>query len=416
MKRVAIVGSGISGLAAGYLLSRRHEVHLFEREPRLGGHTHTVVVDASNGPVALDTGFLVHNDRTYPNLVRLFAEIGVETQASDMSFSVCCPRTGFEYSSRGARGFFAQRRNLFRAAHLRLLTAITRFNRRAPKLLDQPDADRVTLGDFLDEGRYGDEFAERYLYPMASAIWSSSFDAIRSFPATTLVRFFDNHGMLGIRTHPTWKAVRSGSQSYIPKLITPYADRVHTGVTIRTIERRETGVTLHFADRPSTAFDEVVFACHGNQVLPLLANPRDVERDVFSRFHTIRNAVWLHTDEAMLPRRGDARASWNYRLGEARDAAPTVSYHLNRLQSLSIDRQYCVTLNPRGRVSDRHVVRKMVYHHPLYTLDALRAQAQWSEVSGVARTHVCGAYWFYGFHEDGLNSAIRVARTLGVEW
>ena len=416
MKRIAIIGSGISGLAAGYLLSRRHEVHVFEREPRLGGHTNTIVVDGERGPLPLDTGFLVHNDRTYPQLVRLFAELGVATQPSDMSFSVSCTRTGFEYSSRGARGFFAQKRNLFRAAHLRLLAAIARFNRRAPGLLQSDEASDVTLGDFLDEERYGAEFMERYLFPMASAIWSASVDAIRSFPATTLVRFLDNHGLLGINTQPPWKVVRSGSHTYIPLLIAPYRQRIQLNASISTVCRDELGVTLHFRDRPSLAFDEVVFACHGDQVLPLLAAPRDVERDVLGRFRTSRNDAWVHTDASVLPRRRAARASWNYRLAETVDAPPTVSYDLNRLQTLKTREQYCVTLNPLGGIDESRVLRKLVYRHPLYDARAIGAQRRWAEVSGGHRTHLCGAYWFYGFHEDGLRSAIRVARALGVEW
>jgi predicted NAD/FAD-binding protein len=416
MKRIAIIGSGISGLAAGYLLSRRHEVHLFECAPRLGGHTNTIVVDVETGPLPLDTGFLVHNDRTYPNLVRLFAELGVETQPSDMSFSVSCTRTGFEYSSRGARGFFAQKRNLLRAPHLRLLAAIARFNRRAPRLLKADDVAHVTLGDFLDEERYGPEFIERYLYPMASAIWSASVEAIRSFPATTLVRFLDNHGLLGINTQPQWKVVRSGSQTYIPLLTAPYRQRIWLNARIRTVYRDELGVTLHFLDRSSLRFDEVVFACHGNQVLPLLATPRDVERDVLRHFQTTRNDAWLHTDDSVLPRRPLARASWNYRLGNATGAPPTVSYDLNRLQTLTTRGQYCVTLNPCTGIDERRVLRKLVYHHPLYDAGAIRAQNRWTEVSGAGHTHLCGAYWFYGFHEDGLRSAIRVASALGVEW
>lgn len=416
VKRIAIIGSGISGLAAGYLLSRRHEVHLFERAPRLGGHTNTIVVRDGDVPLPLDTGFLVHNDRTYPHLVRLFADLGVETQPSDMSFSVSCTRTGFEYSSRGARGFFAQKRNLFRAAHLRLLAAITRFNRRAPRLLAADDITQVSLGDFLDEERYGAEFIERYLYPMASAIWSASADAIRSFPAATLVRFLDNHGLLGINTQPQWKVVRSGSHTYIPLLSAPYRDRISLNAAIQTVDRDEFGVTLRFADRPSRRFDEVVFACHGNQVLPLLTAPRDVERDVLGAFRTTRNEAWLHTDAAVLPRRPLARASWNYRLGDATDTPPAVSYDLNRLQSLATATQYCVTLNGRARIDPRRVIREIVYHHPLYDAAAIRAQHRWAETSGAHHTHLCGAYWFYGFHEDGLRSAIRVAQALGVDW
>jgi len=292
MKRIAIVGAGISGLAAAYFLSRRHRVWLFEKETRLGGHTHTVLLprtthdglaqrpknhERQDGetPLALDTGFLVHNDRTYPNLVRLFAEIGLKTYASDMCFAVSCRRTGLEYSSRGARGFFAQRRNLFRPSHLRLLKEIVRFNREAPSLLDAPDADRLTLGDFLESRRFGDEFTHTYLFPIASAVWSSSLDSIRSFPALTLVRFFDNHGMLGINTHPRWKVVAGGSHTYIPKLTAPLADRIVRGAPIRGISRGESGVHVSFFDRQPMAFDDIVFACHGDQVLPLLADATD---------------------------------------------------------------------------------------------------------------------------------------------
>jgi uncharacterized protein len=416
MKRIAVVGSGISGLAAAYFLSKRHEVHLFERDGRLGGHTHTVHVDSSHGPVALDTGFLVHNDRTYPGLVRLFAELGVETVASDMCFAVACAGTGLEYSSRGARGFFAQRRNLLNPTHLGLLSEILRFNREAPRLLTESGADRMTLGDFLDARRFSEVFVHRYLLPMASAIWSASLASIRAFPALTMIRFLDNHGLLAVTGQPMWKVVRGGSCTYIPKLTRPFADRVHHGVTISGIARHESGVTMTFRDRPAMAFDEVVLACHGDEVLPLLTDPSDGERDVFSGFRTTTNTVWLHTDESVLPARSDARASWNYRLHGDTDAAPTVTYHLNRLQSLQTAEQFCVTLNPHGDIDERTVVRRMTYQHPLYDREAIRAQERWHEVSGVRRTHYCGAYWYYGFHEDGLRSALRVANTLGVEW
>jgi uncharacterized protein len=416
MKTVAVIGAGISGLAAAYFLSRRHRVHLFEKESRLGGHTNTVVVEDAKGEVALDTGFLVHNDRTYPNLVRLFSELGVATHASDMSFAVSCRRTGLEYSSRGANGFFAQRRNLMRPSHLSLLGEIVRFNREAPALLESADGERQTLGDFLESRRFGDGFAHRYLFPMASAIWSASLDAIRSFPAVTLIRFFDNHGLLSLSAQPTWKVVDGGSHTYIPRLIAPLSGGIHSDASIQAVRRREDGVTLTFHDRPSKQFDDVVFACHGDQVLPLLADPTDRERDVFARFTTTTNAAWLHTDASVLPKEPRARASWNYRLAGDADAPPTVTYDLNRLQGLTTADRYCVTLNPNDGIDDRRVLRRFVYRHPLYTREAIRAQREWSAVSGVNRTHYCGAYWFHGFHEDGLNSALRVCSALGVAW
>src|SRR4051812_15576261 len=311
MKSVAVIGAGISGLAAAYFLSRRHRVHVFEKEQRLGGHTNTVVIDHANGAVPLDTGFLVHNDRTYPHLVRLFGELGVATRDSDMSFAVSCRGTGLEYSSRGANGFFAQRRNLLRPSHLSLLAEIVRFNREAPALLDAPDADRQTLGDFLESRRFGEAFTHRYLFPMASAIWSASLDAIRSFPALTLIRFFNNHGLLSLTAQPTWKVVRGGSDLYIPHLIAPESGEIHLGAAIQTVTRHERAVEITFRDRPSMTFDEVVFACHGDEVLPLLADPTERERDVFARFMTTANVACLHTDASMLPAVARARASWN---------------------------------------------------------------------------------------------------------
>ena len=412
--RIAVIGSGISGLAAAYYLSRKHEVFLFEREARLGGHTHTVTVDSSRGPLAVDTGFIVHNGRTYPNLVKLFEELGVETQPSDMSFAVSSRSTGFEYSSRGLNGFFAQRTNALRPAHYRLLREILRFNREAPKLLDDRAVEALTLGDVIDQGGYSPELAERYLYPMACAVWSMSNDAIRSFPAHTLIRFFDNHGMLGIDTHPKWRTIRGGSNSYLAPITAPYRDRICADVAIEEVIRHSAGVTLRFQSRSDMAFDQVVFACHGNQILPMLESPSDAERQILGCFTTSRNEVCLHSDSSLLPRRPQARASWNYHLNPASSGA-TLTYHMNRLQSLDVPEDYCVTMNDSGSIDPAKVLRRLVYYHPIYNRQTVEAQERWNEISGANRTHFCGAYWYYGFHEDGLNSALRVARALGVE-
>jgi len=413
--RIAVVGSGISGLAAAYYLSRKHEVSLFEKDTRLGGHTNTILVDSSKGPLAVDTGFIVHNDRNYPNLVRLFAELGLATQPSDMSFGVTCRATGYEYSSRGIPGFFAQRSNLLRPDQYKLFAEILRFNRTAPRVLDLPGSDRATLGDFLDEARFDGIFTERYLIPMASAVWSTAPDAIRSFPAATMVRFFDNHGMLGINTHPKWRVLRGGSHNYIPPLTAPYRDRILLDAGIRSIARQSDKVSIHLDRGGSRDFDHVVFACHGDQVLPLLDNPTAAERDVFQRFATSRNEAVLHTDQSLLPRRPRARAAWNYHLGLNGRNAATLTYDMNRLQSFDLPEHYCVTLNGGEAIDPGSVIARIIYHHPLYNRPAIEAQSRWKEVSGVNRTHYCGAYWFYGFHEDGLNSALRVARSLGVD-
>jgi predicted NAD/FAD-binding protein len=414
--RIAVIGSGIAGLAASYYLSRKHEVSLFDKDGRLGGHTNTALVETGSGrTIPVDTGFIVHNDHTYPNLMKLLKELGVETQPSDMSFSVTNRQSGFEYSSHGVNGFFAQRSNLFRPAHYLLLNEILRFNCTAPQMLNHPKAAAMTIGDLIDEGRYHSVFTEHYLYPMSAAVWSMSLDSIRSFPAFTLLRFFENHGLLQLNNHFVWKVIRGGSNTYIPLLSAPFKDRIHTGVLVASVSRLETGVTLNFADRPAMAFDQVVLACHGDQALPLLEKPTDAERDVMGSFKTSTNVATLHTDRTLLPRRKRAWASWNYNLGMTASTAATVTYHMNRLQSLNDPLEYCVTLNGESAIDAAKVLRRIVYHHPLYTQEAVRAQGRWSEISGQNRTHFCGAYWFYGFHEDGLNSALRVARALSVE-
>jgi predicted NAD/FAD-binding protein len=386
---------------------------VFESDTRIGGHTHTVMLDSEDGPLAVDTGFIVHNERTYPNFCQLMTELGVETQPSDMSFAVTESGGAFEYASHGLAGFFAQKRNLLSPRHFTLLREILRFNREAPAVLQDPDAEGRTLGEFLNGGGYAQVFVERYLIPMAGAVWSMAPEAIPQFPVATMIRFMQNHGMLGINAHPKWKVIRGGSHTYFAPLTAPFRDRITKNIAISSVERSDSGVTLQFRDRPTQQFDEVVFACHGDQVLPLLAQPTDTERDILNCFTTTRNETCLHTDTAMLPKRAAARASWNYLLGDA--GKVTVTYHMNRLQSFKTTKDYCVTLNSAGAIDEGKVLRRMVYAHPLYTHAAIRAQDRWREISGRHRTHFCGAYWFYGFHEDGVRSGRRVAETLGVK-
>jgi uncharacterized protein len=415
MARIAVIGAGISGMAAAYFLSRKNEVSLFEKEDRLGGHTHTHRMETSVGTRAIDTGFIVYNEKTYPNLARLFRELGIETINSDMSFGVSCRQTGFEYSSRGLAGYFADKRNLFRGRHFKLLAEVLRFNRISAACVKANTLSGITLAEYAHRHRFHRELLDRYLYPMSSAIWSTSPGEIQEFPAETLIQFFANHGLLGIHTHPQWKVLRGGSHQYIGPLTAPYRGRIHSSASPVAISRTENGAVLKFRNRNDMTFDAVVLACHAPEALALLESPSERERQVLGAFRTSANLAKLHTDSGILPRRPRARASWNYHLTEGAGSA-TLTYHMNRLQTLDTPEDYCVTLNDSGRVNDREVLKQMTYYHPLYTAAAIRAQKRWSEISNIDRIHYCGAYWFNGFHEDGLNSALRVARSFGVEW
>lgn len=411
--KICIIGAGVSGLAAAYFLSRQHQVYVFEKDMRLGGHTDTHRIESRAGEIAVDTGFIVHNEQNYPNFVKLMDELGVDTAPSDMSFSVFSPRTGFEYSSHGARGFFADRRNWFRPSHYRLMAEILRFNRSARAALEMDV--NVTIGRFLEHGRYSEDMRRLYLVPMTAAIWSTSPERILDFPARTLITFLNNHGLLSVNNHPQWRVIRGGSSTYLAPLTRPFRDRIRLGAGIKAVERDGSGVTLRFESAQPEKFDHAVLACHGNQVLPLLAAPTKQEQSVFGAFSTTRNHVVLHTDSSHLPRNRSARASWNYNIDgmDSPAGAPTVTYHMNRLQRLSTPEDYCVTLNG-GPFDPATALKERVYNHPRFSKEAVLAQGRWDDVSGRNRTHYCGAYWFNGFHEDGVNSALRVARHFGV--
>ena len=413
MSRIAVIGAGVSGMAVAYLLSQKHVVSLFEKESRLGGHTHTHSIDTRAGVLPIDTGFIVHNDRTYPNLVSLFNKLGVQREPSDMSFGVSCRATGFEYSSRGLSGFFGS--NLFRPGQYKLFAEILRFNRESRKLLQDPASADIKLGEYLHAHGFAGDFARYYLNPMAASVWSTSLEEIEDFPALTLIRFFENHGFLGLTTQAQWYVVKGGSSAYVAPLTALYKQRIHLGSRIEAVTRTSAGVLIAFQDRSPEQFDEVIFACHAPQALQLLQDAAPLERSILGNFRTSRNQTVLHTDSRMLPERPSARASWNYHLGAPSQSA-TLTYYMNRLQNLPTREDYCVTLNSTVLLDRSQILRELEYFHPLYTLDAVRAQTRWPEISGQNHTHFCGAYWFYGFHEDGLNSAIRVAEKLGVSW
>ncbi|HET7354800.1 MAG TPA: FAD-dependent oxidoreductase [Gaiellaceae bacterium] len=395
--RIAVVGSGISGLGAAYALSRVHDVHVFERESRAGGHSNTVVHDG----LALDTGFLVHNEPNYPLLTRLFRELGVATHESEMSFSVSCSSCGLEYSGRRP---FAQPANAARPAFLALLWEIGRWLRTA-----RAEDEWQSLAEYLDAHGYSRRFRRHFLVPLTSALWSTAPGRALEFPASYAIRFFANHGMLGFGRF-RWRTVTGGSRTYVDAIAARLGDRLRLGAGVRSIRRSENLVELRVGDAIER-FDRVVLATHADQALALLENPTPDEVRVLGWFAYTTNEAVLHTDSSLLPRAPAARASWNYRLGD--DGRPTITYHLNRLQALEADRDYCVTLNET--VPDEHVLQRFTYEHPLYTVETLRAQTVLSRLAG-GRTHFAGAYFGNGFHEDGLASGLAVARALGAEW
>jgi predicted NAD/FAD-binding protein len=414
--RIAVVGSGISGLAAAWLLNRRHEVHLFERRQRLGGHTHTVFHDADGRRLPLDTGFIVYNETTYPNLTRVFAELGVATRASDMSFSVSCADPDIEFASHGLRGLFAQQSLVFSATYLRLLVDVFRFGRRGRRALASSADPNATIAEFLEDGRFSEAFARYYLMPMIAAIWSTGSEQATSYPRDPLLRFLRNHGLLQVTGQPEWRTVVGGSCSYIDPMVRGLSERTHLGSGVSTIARGADEVEIRLENGSVHRFDHVVIAAHADQALKMLADPTPLESDLLGSWSYSANDTWLHTDASLMPRRRAAWASWNYLLpgGDGAGDRVSMSYHLNRLQGLDEDREYLVTLNPEREPAPATVIRRMTYSHPVYTRESVATQSELPKLNGRNRTHFCGAYFGNGFHEDGLNSAIVVAHDLGV--
>ena len=401
--KVAVVGSGISGLGAAYLLARAHDVSVFEQDTRAGGHTRTVRRDG----LGLDLGFLVHNERNYPLLSRLFRELGIATQESDMSFSVSCP-CGLEYSGRRP---FAQPQRSVDARHLGLLWEIGRWLRTANRSLDQFDCDHWSLERYLDERRFSQRFRRHFLVPLTAALWSTAPGRALEYPAGAAIRFFENHGMLGFRRF-RWRSVSGGNDAYVRQIGAGLGGRLRLGAGVRSCRRGPDGVELTTADGEQHRFDAVVLATHADQALGLLEDPSPAEQRVLGAFRYTRNETILHTDASQLPATLAARAAWNYRLGD--DGQPTVTYYLNRLQRLDTDQDWCVTLN--GAVDEEHIVDRVTFEHPLYTTETIAAQRELPALSGVRRTWYAGAHHGNGFHEDGLASGVAAAESLGVRW
>lgn len=411
--KIAIIGSGIAGLTSAYLLSRRHDITLFEAGDRIGGHTHTVNVTVEGKRYAVDTGFIVFNDWTYPHFIRLLGQIGVKFKPTEMSFSVCDENTRFEYNGNNLNSLFAQRRNILSPGFWGMLRDILRFNREAPlDLQAQRISADMTLGDYLEARGYGPRFILHYIVPMGAAIWSMSLVDMLKFPLQFFVRFFKNHGLLSVNNRPQWCVIEGGSSSYIEPLTRSFREHIRLDCPVHRVERDAQGVVVHSA-AGAEAFDKVVFACHSDQALALLGDPSQAEQDILGALPYADNDVVLHTDTRLLPDRKLAWASWNYRLTANQQTQAAVTYDMNILQGIDSATTFCVSLNQTPMINPLKVLARHTYAHPQYSLGAVAAQARRDEISGVRNTFYCGAYWANGFHEDGVVSALHVAQAFG---
>ncbi|HOP15410.1 MAG TPA: FAD-dependent oxidoreductase [Gammaproteobacteria bacterium] len=421
-RRIAVIGSGISGAICAWLLREHADVCLFEAAARFGGHTHTVVDHTPTGPVAIDTGFMVFNRANYPLLSALFDELGVATHPTSMSFAASFDGGALEWAGTDLNGLFGQRRNLVRPAFWRMLNGIVRFNRIARDSLSQPVDARLTVAGFLDRHGLDDAFRTRYLYPMAAAIWSCPQASVARFPAQSFLRFFANHGLIQLAGRPQWLTVYGGASTYMKRLIADLGGRARVACPVTRVERRDDGVELVFDDGQRAAFDEVVLACHSDQALRLLADPGSSERRVLAAIPYQPNRVFLHRDPALMPRARRVWSSWNYLSAGADDGvgaqAVSVTYWMNSLQRLATRDDYFVSLNPLREPHPERVVGEYCYEHPVFTAEALQAQRALPQIQGRRHTWFAGAWTGYGFHEDGMRSGVEVATALGaaVPW
>jgi predicted NAD/FAD-binding protein len=410
--RIAIIGTGISGMTSGYLLSEDHEVSAYEANSMIGGHTATVDVPLNGLTWPVDTGFIVFNHKTYPHFTRLMDHLGVSSQPSVMSFSLQDFQSGLEFCPSSFNSLFIQRRNLLRPAFYRMLVDAMRFRREARKLLDSGD-DRTTLETYLATHHYSAFFINHFLIPMGAAIWSAGPGTFRQFPARYFVEFFENHGFLNISDQPQWRVIKGGSRNYIGPITRPFAARIRLNRPVVAITRSPDKVVVKTADGRAADYDHVVIATHSDQALAMLADPSATERAVLGPIGYQENQVVLHTDTSVLPSKRAAWASWNYLTPKRASERVALTYNMNMLQGLDAPETFCVSLNIGDRIDPAKIIRQFVYHHPVYTPESLLARRRHAEISGVNRTSFCGAYWGYGFHEDGVNSALAVCRAFG---
>lgn len=410
MAKIAIIGAGISGLTAAWHLGREHEVELFESEARIGGHTCTIPVDRPEGHYEVDVGFIVFNDRTYPNFNALMDELGIGRQDAPMGFAVSAEATGVEYSGDGLGGVFAQRLNWLSPAHWRMVLDILRFNREAPALLESADGE-MPLGEYLRREGYSERFSSHYILAMGGAIWSCNQAQMEAFPARFFVRFFLNHGLLDLRNRPQWHVVPGGSSRYVEAMLAKLPATLHPNTPVTSVTRSDTDVTVH-TESGASRFDRVVLACHSDQALALLGDADETERRLLAKLPYQENEVILHTDDSLLPRNRRTWSSWNAHLPATPGERVEVTYNMNILQSLQAPVTFCVTLNSSGRIRPETIIDRRVFHHPVFTPDGMEARAQLLAENGRRNTWFCGAWCRNGFHEDGLVSALNVVEAM----
>ncbi|UCG13183.1 MAG: FAD-dependent oxidoreductase [Deltaproteobacteria bacterium] len=410
--RLAVVGGGISGMVAAYLLCEDHEVVVFEANDYIGGHTNTIDVKLNGTKYAVDSGFIVFNESTYPNFVKLMTRLGVAWQRSNMSFSVQSEKTDLEYSPSTLNSLFAQRRNLLRPSFYRMLLDAFRFRREAQDILRANDYE-TTLGGYLEGKGYSQAFIHHFIIPMGEAIWSADPKQFNEFPAHYFVQFFNNHGFLKVRDQPQWQVIKGGSRSYVGPLTKPYQNNVRLSCPVESVRRHADHVEVTPRNGESEKFDQVIIATHSDQALAMLADPSDAEREILRAIPYQDNLAILHTDASLLPSRRATWASWNYHIPRRELGRVAVTYYMNMLQSLDAPADFCVTLNRSKIVDQSKIIREFNYHHPVYTRQGPLAQKRREEINGVNRTYFCGAYWGYGFHEDGVNSALAVCKHFG---
>lgn len=415
MKKIAIIGSGISGLTSAYLLSQKHKVSVFEKNDYIGGHTATVDIKIKQQEYSIDTGFIVFNNKTYPRFLKLLSQLKLRPQETEMSFSVKNQNTGLEYNGHSLSTLFAQKRNLFKPTFWKLILDILRFNKTCKQLFSEDSIPLdLTLGEFLDNENFNDYFCQHYILPMGAAIWSTSLNEMRQFELGFFIRFFHHHGLLNVSDRPQWYVIPGGSREYIAPLIAKFKDHIELNSKIKSVSRESDKARLHFEDGTTQEFDEVVFACHSDQALALLADPTPQETEILGDIQYQNNDVVLHTDINLLPKRKAAWASWNYQLDGNFDRQASVTYNMNILQRLAAKETFCVTLNQSEQIASEKVIRKFTYAHPVFNQACIAAQQKRSTICGVNHTHFAGAYWYNGFHEDGVRSATDLGERFGI--